>query len=231
MEVCILLSDESERILEMNNSDLDQLIRVRKLCHQLCSSSCVDQKRHNLHIDLLKERPHWSMLKRDEQFQKIDLGEKIPFDIALPLPARDPNCPESNQGVKLFWETFQCRCCGKCCYTPGAGLFLEREEFERMAKYTGKRKLKALCRYDKDLGAWVLEQPCPFYDAEKKECRIYPIRPQTCTKYPLHPPLKEMPFNLAVDAFCPAARQLAKETLGWWIICENNWARLLDKMH
>jgi hypothetical protein len=39
-----------------------------------------------------------------------------------------------------------------------------------------------------------------------------------------------MPYNLAVDAFCPAARDLAKETLGWWIICENNWAKLLAEL-
>jgi hypothetical protein len=42
--------------------------------------------------------------------------------------------------------------------------------------------------------------------------------------------MPEMPYNLAVDAFCPAARLFAKETLGWWIICENNWARLLGRM-
>jgi Fe-S-cluster containining protein len=65
---------------------------------------------------------------------------------------------------------------------------------------------------------------------EKKECLIYEIRPLTCTKYPLHPPLSEMPYNLAVDAFCPAARELAKQTLGWWIICENNWAKILSKL-
>jgi hypothetical protein len=39
-----------------------------------------------------------------------------------------------------------------------------------------------------------------------------------------------MPYNLAVDAFCPAARLFAKETLGWWIICENNWAAILRKL-
>jgi len=40
-----------------------------------------------------------------------------------------------------------------------------------------------------------------------------------------------MPYNLAVDAFCPGARDLAKETLGWWIICENNWAKILAKLN
>ncbi|MHC1631715.1 MAG: hypothetical protein ACXQT4_05460 [Methanotrichaceae archaeon] len=39
-----------------------------------------------------------------------------------------------------------------------------------------------------------------------------------------------MPYNLAVDAFCPAARDFTKQTLGWWIICENNWTRILKNM-
>lgn len=212
----------------MNNSD--QISRVRRLCHRLCASACVEQKRRGLHEQLLRQRPHWSVQKREEQFQKIDLGEKVPFDIALPLPARDPNRPESDQGVKLFWERFKCQNCGRCCYTPGAGLYLEKEDFDRIAKQVGKEKLKSFCRYDKDLNAWALKQPCPFYDEKKKACQIYKIRPATCTKYPLHPPLKEMPYNLAVDAFCPAAREFAKETMEWWIICENNWANILRKL-
>jgi Fe-S-cluster containining protein len=215
---------------EMNNIAPEQLFRLRKLCHQLCALSCVDWKRRGLHNELLKQRPHWSVLKRDEEFCKIEQGETVPFDIALPLPARDPNRLDSDQGVKLFWETFKCQHCGKCCYTPGAGLYLEAHDFDRIAEHVGKKRLKTLCKYDKKIKGWVLKQPCPFYDLEKKECNIYYIRPQTCAKYPLHPPVKEIPYNLAVDAFCPAARELVKETLSWWIICENNWARLLSRM-
>jgi len=207
-----------------------QLSRIYRLCHEYCAQFCVDQKRQGIHHGLLKQRPHWSVLKKEEQFQKIDQGDKVPFDIALPLPAREDGKLESNQGVKLFWEKFRCQECGKCCYTPGAGLYLEKEDFERISDYLGsKKKLKGMCRFDKPLGAWILKQPCPFYDKEGKKCQIYTIRPHTCTKYPLHPPLKEMPYNLAVDAFCPAAREMAKETLGWWIICESNWARILQK--
>ncbi len=215
----------------MRHSSSDQISRVRRLCHQLCAASCVEEKRKGRHEALLRQRPHWSVLKKEEQFRKIDLGKKVPFDIALPLPARDVDLADSDQGVRLFWERFQCLRCGRCCYTPGAGLYLEKEDFDRIAGRIGKKKLKALCRNDPSLHVWVLKQPCPFYDADKKECQIYEIRPATCTKYPLHPPLREMPCNLAVDAFCPAARQLAKDTLGWWIICENNWAGLLSRLH
>ena len=87
-------------------------------------------------------------------------------------------------------------------------------------------RVEALCRYDRQLKAWALRQPCPFYDPEEG-CTIYPARPKPCTRYPLHPPLREVPYHLAVDAFCPAARSFVKETLGWWIVCETNWARIL----
>jgi Fe-S-cluster containining protein len=212
----------------MGDRNTDRVSAVRKLCHQLCISSCVEEKRRGDHERLLKLRPHWSELKRDEQFSRIDQGETIPFDISLPLPARDER-EGSDGGVQLFWERFTCRHCGRCCFTPGAGLLLEKEDFERIAKRVGKKRLKALCKHDKALNVWILKQPCPFYDSKNSRCEIYEIRPATCTKYPLHPPLKEMPYHLAVDAFCPAARQLAKETLGWWIICENHWAQLLLK--
>jgi Fe-S-cluster containining protein len=217
-------------VSEMSDITSEQLSRARKLCHQLCALSCVDQKRRGLHNELLKQRPHWSVLKREEQFSMIDRGQEIPFDIALPLPARDLDRLDSDQGVKLFWETFKCQHCGRCCYTPGAGLYLEKQDFDRIADLVGKKKLKIICKYDKRIEAWVLKQPCPFYDQELKQCQIYSIRPQTCAKYPLHPPVNEVPYNLAVDAFCPTARELVKETLGWWIICENNWARLLSRM-
>ncbi len=210
-------------------SSSGEISQVRRLCHQLCFASCVEEKRQGRHIELLRLRPHWSVLKKEEQIQRIDRGEKVPFDISLPLPARDER-EGSNAGVGLFWEHFQCLQCGRCCYTPGAGLYLEEEDFERIAKRLGKKKLKTLCRYEKTLHAWVLRQPCPFYDKDQKSCSIYDIRPLTCTKYPLHPPLQEMPYNLAVDAFCPAARTLAKDTLGWWIICENNWAAIFQNL-
>lgn len=206
---------------------------MKRICHELCSAECVDQKRNGRHLELLERRPHWSVLKRQEQYETIDQGEKVPFDISLPLPAKDPRRPEeTGKGVELFWEKFQCTNCGRCCYTPGAGLYLEQDDFDRICKYLdwSPKKLKSLCRYDKDLKTWVLKQPCPFYDSVGKRCEIYPARPLTCTQYPLHPPPREMPRHLAVDAFCPAARKLAKETLGWWIICENNWARILKRM-
>jgi len=213
------------------SGDQDNILQIKKLCHQLCGFACVDRKRRGEHRNLLTLRPHWSVLRRQEQHQQIDLGESVPFDIALPLPAKDRGFADTGEGVELFREIFHCQRCGRCCYTPGAGLMLEKGDFERISRFIGSRKkLRALCRYDRKDEVWVLKQPCPFYDKSKKSCEIYPVRPLTCSQYPLHPPLKEMPYHLAVDAFCPAARDLAKETLGWWIICENNWAHLLQSM-
>jgi len=194
---------------------------------------CVDQKREGLHLKLLEMRPHWSVLRREEQLRIIDRGDTEPFDVALPLPAKDREDLEGTTwGVDLFWERFRCTGCGRCCYSSGAGLYLDRDDMVRICRHLGwsMKRLKGLCRYDRTLKVWALKQPCPFYDSEKKGCTIYPARPLTCTRYPLHPPLKEMPYNLAVDAFCPAAREFVKETLGWWIICETNWARILKGM-
>lgn len=208
-------------------SGIETKIRqIRQLCHQFCSSSCVEEKRQGKHEDLLRQRPHWSVQKREEQTQKIDQGESIPFDITLPLPARDERVG-SDAGVNLFWELFSCQKCGRCCFTPGAGLYLEKEDFDRIAGHIGESRLQLFCRYERDLGAWILRQPCPFYEQEKG-CTIYEIRPLTCTKYPLHPPSPDMPYHLAADAFCPAAREFAKRTLGWWIVCENHWAEILS---
>ena len=212
----------------MKNSS-DPISQVRRLCHQLCSALCVEEKRRGRHKELLKGRPHWSVLKKEEQFRRIDLGEKVPFDISLPLPARDEK-EGSDLGVSLFWERFHCQQCGLCCFTPGAGLLLEKEDFDRIAGKIGKKRLERLARFDKAQNAWILKQPCPFYSRAKRGCKIYDIRPMTCRKYPLHPPLAELPYNLAVDAFCPAARLFAKETLGWWIICESHWAELLARI-
>ncbi|UEC43748.1 MAG: hypothetical protein METHAR1v1_1680007 [Methanothrix sp.] len=190
-------------------------------------------KRAGLHRDLLKRRAHWSELKREEQHRTIDRGEAEPFDIAIPLPAKDRRDPEGTSwGADLFWEMFRCAGCGRCCYSPGAGLYLDGEDMERISGHLGWsiKRLESLCSYDRDARAWALRQPCPFYDSEERGCAIYSVRPKTCTRYPLHPPLQEMPYHLAVDAFCPAARDFVKETLGWWIVCEANWTRILKRM-
>jgi Fe-S-cluster containining protein len=212
---------------EMSRTE-KKILQARRLCHQLFFSSCVEEKRRGCHEALLRQRPHWSVLKKEEQMEKIDEGERIPFDITLPLPARDER-NGSDAGVNLFWELFSCQRCGRCCFAPGAGLYLEKDDFEKIAGIVGKKRLISLCHYDKTLPAWILRQPCPFYDREKG-CKIYQIRPQTCRKYPLHPPSPDMPYHLAADVFCPGARHFAKQTLGWWIICENHWAELLSRL-
>lgn len=213
--------------IEHNISE-EMISRARRLCHRLCFESCVQEKKRGAHLAMLRRRPHWSELTRDEQFRRIDRGEEVPFDISLPLPAKDER-EGSDAGVRLFWESFSCERCGRCCFTPGAGLFLDGEDYDRIAKRIGKKRLRSLTRYEKAMHGWALKQPCPFYDPGTG-CTIYDIRPETCKKYPLHPPSEKMPNHLAVDAFCPAARALAKDTLGWWIICENHWASLLEDL-
>ena len=118
------------------SSSSDKISQVRRLCHQLCFSSCVEDKRQGRHVELLRLRPHWSVLKKEEQIAKIDQGEKVPFDISLPLPARDER-EGSDAGVRLFWERFPMP-----SNAAGAAIHLERA-------YTSiKRILKGL------RGAW-----------------------------------------------------------------------------
>lgn len=82
----------------------DQLAKVHRLCHQLCSASCVEEKARGCHELLLSSRPHWSVLKKEEQHCRIDQGEKVPFDISLPLPARDER-PDSDRGGEALLGT------------------------------------------------------------------------------------------------------------------------------
>ena len=139
----------------------DQLAQVRRLCHRLCSTSCVEEKRQGCHELLLDIRPHWSVLKKEEQHCRIDQGETIPFDISLPLPARDER-PDSDQGARLFWERFRCQQCGLCCYTPGAGLLLEEEDFKRIAKTVGKKSSRRYADMTRPRTSGCLNNPAPF---------------------------------------------------------------------
>ena len=69
--------------MQQDMKDLsDQLAQARRLCHRLSSASCVEEKRQGCHEILLGQRPHWSVLKREEQYCRIDQGETIPFDVA-----------------------------------------------------------------------------------------------------------------------------------------------------
>ena len=231
-KAAIIISKKGHQKKGRGPSPREPLSEAKRLCHLRHGRECVEMKRSGLFKEFLKRRLHWSESKREEQHRTIDRGETEPFDIAIPLPARDRDDPEGTSwGTDLFWERFRCIRCGRCCYSPGAGLYIDGEDMDRICSYLGwpAERLEALCIRDRNAEVRALRQPCPFYDPEEG-CTIYPARPKTCTRYPLHPPLQEMPYHLAVDAFCPAAREFVKETLGWWIVCEANWARILKRM-
>ena len=140
------------------------LTEAKRLCHGSCAEGCVEMKRAGLHLKLLEMRPHWSVLKREEQERTIDRGETEPFDIAIPLPAKDRRDPAGTRGgADLFWERFRCTGCGLCCKTPGAGLYLDREDMERICRHLGwpMKRLEALCRYDRQLRPGPSGIPAP----------------------------------------------------------------------
>jgi hypothetical protein len=47
---------------------------------------------------------------------------------------------DSDRGTKLFWGYFKWQSCGKSCCTPGAGLYQEKENFEKIAEHLGFKK-------------------------------------------------------------------------------------------
>jgi Fe-S-cluster containining protein len=213
-----------KRLPALKDKSIDE---VRSFCHRFYAGVCMEEKLLGLDREIIRMRPHWSVVKRDENHRKIDLGSRVPFDIVLPFPAKDKGFAETAIGIERFRELFRCKRCGLCCSTPGAGVILEEGDIRRICEFIGsKKRLRSYCKIGADSNTWILKQPCPFYDA-KAGCMIYPVRPLTCSLYPLHPPMKEMPHNLAVNAFCPAARDLAKQTLSWWAVCENNWMKIL----
>ena len=125
------------------SSGSNNIPQVRRLCHQLYFTSCVEDKRRGRDVELLR-LPTPLVRFEEEQIVKIDQGERAPFDISLPLPAQDTR-EGSTQGARLFWERFQlvARRGEDAAHTPGAGLYLRRG-FERIAARGGE-KLKALC--------------------------------------------------------------------------------------
>jgi len=115
----------------------EPISRVRRLCHQLCSSTCVQDKRQGRHEELLRLRPHWSVSSQEKQFGKIDQGEKVPFDLSLPLPARDER-EGSDAGVRLFWSVSAASNADGAAI-PRSGLYLEKEDYERIGRHVGKK--------------------------------------------------------------------------------------------
>ena len=80
--------------------------------------------------------------------------------------------------------TFLCKKCGKCC-EECKNIILSKEDFERISNHFNlshsefKRRFKL--KFKKE--HWHFSE-CPFFNKEKRLCKIYDIRPLVCKQFP-----------------------------------------------
>lgn len=110
--------------------------------------------------------------------------------------------------IDLFFQMFECRRCGKCCRGPLLdGILLMPSEIKRLAGRMGVHPDKFMEKYvpiKRGPRYGVMAYPCPFFKGNT--CSIYPIRPVSCLAFPLDFTVMTGAAELAVQAFCPEAR-------------------------
>lgn len=112
------------------------------------------------------------------------------------------------ENMDRFMEAFECYRCGKCCKGPLLdGIALLPSDVKRLAGHVRMHPDKFVKKYApvKRAGRYcVMPYPCQFFTG--KGCSVYPIRPISCRTFPLDFHLGGHYDELAVQAFCPAAK-------------------------
>jgi Fe-S-cluster containining protein len=138
----------------------------------------------------------------DEQIERfaqwaMDNGQSV----GIGMTATEAN-------LNLFWDMFECRRCGKCCRGPLLdGILLLPSEIRRLAGRMGMHPDKFMDKYvpiKRGPRYGVMAYPCPFFKGNA--CTIYPLRPVSCLTFPLDFAIITGVEELAVQAFCPEAR-------------------------
>jgi Fe-S-cluster containining protein len=104
-----------------------------------------------------------------------------------------------------------CHRCGACC-TVSRYVRMTEEEFEAIAAYLGlsSPELSRDTDASREESYYLVSgNPCPFYDAPDRGCRVYEMRPRVCRLFPMGFSLKQMgegkpPFFTG----CPATEDL-----------------------
>ena len=117
----------------------------------------------------------------------------------------------SDQNMDLMMDQlFQCQRCGKCCRGPLLdGIAVLPSEVKRISAYLKMHPDKFMDRYVKTRRSWrhgVIPYPCPFIRGNG--CSIYEIRPIACRTFPLDFQMIAGCQEIAVQMFCPAAKDL-----------------------
>ena len=96
----------------------------------------------------------------------------MPREIGL-----DKFLTDLEQGVHDHTVNGKCIRCGECC---SAILPVTNEEIKRIKAYIKKKRIKPTKVHNSE---HTFDCTCPFYDEEKKECRIYEVRPSICSSF------------------------------------------------
>lgn len=80
-----------------------------------------------------------------------------------------------DKGVYNFTKNGKCIKCGNCCT---ALLPVSKAEIKTLQKYVKKHRIQKENHADVDLYF-----TCPFYDTEKKLCKVYEVRPMICRDF------------------------------------------------
>lgn len=121
----------------------------------------------------------------------------------------------TNQNLDLVMDKlFQCKRCGKCCRGPLLeGVAVIPSDVRRISGHLGISRPDFIARYvsiKRSEHDGVMAYPCPFV-LDGTGCSIYNVRPMTCRIFPLDFSLVEAAQEIAVQMFCPAAKDLWRE--------------------
>lgn len=118
----------------------------------------------------------------------------------------------NNQNLDLVMDKlFKCKRCGKCCRGPLLeGVAVVPSDVRRISAHLGITRPEFMTKYiatKRSEYDGVMAYPCPFV-LNGTGCSIYSVRPMTCRIFPLDFSLAQTAQEVAVQMFCPAAKDL-----------------------
>lgn len=108
---------------------------------------------------------------------------------------------------------FQCTGCGNCCSGDPGVVWVDQEEIQKIAEYTGMTETELRLRNTRRVGRQVSltereNGECSFLDKGTRRCTIYPVRPKQCRTWPFWNSNLESPEAWAEAAKgCPGMGQ------------------------
>ena len=84
---------------------------------------------------------------------------------------------------------FQCTGCGNCCSGDPGVVWVNPDELQKIAEFTGLTETELRLRHTRRVGKQISltereSGDCSFLDRESRRCTIYPVRPVQCRTWP-----------------------------------------------